>query len=169
MTTELAHQVREFNSLTDEDHVAKSPCFVCKIGLVTEFPTDEMHLVYLGVMRRFITFWLQGPIEWKCRLPGQSVCMISDQLLGAQRYMCSEFVRTLCLVSEVDRWKATEFRSLLLYVGPIIFVSVRDELACSQTDVICDHNMTEYRHRVTLRCLAKNVSLTADVDVRLRA
>jgi len=47
-----------FNSLTDEDHVAKSPCFVCKIGLVTEFPTDEMHSVYLGVMRRFIMFWL---------------------------------------------------------------------------------------------------------------
>jgi len=110
---------------TDEDHqVGESP-FVClNVGLVTQFPLDVMHLVYLGVMRRLIMCWLRGLIETNCRLPGQSVRMISDRLLGVQRYMCCEFVRRPRALSEIDRWKATEFRTFLLYLGPIVLKGI---------------------------------------------
>jgi len=85
-----------FRNKTDDDHqIGQSHIACLNVGLVTQFPLDEMHLVYLGVtvMRRLIMCWLRGPIERKCRLPGQSVRTISDLLLGVQRYMCCEFVR----------------------------------------------------------------------------
>ena len=111
---------RSFENMTDEDHhVGKSPITCLNVGLVTQFPLDEMHLVYLGVMCRLIMCWLRGPVEVKCTLPGQSVHMISERLLGIQCYMCSEFVRRPRSLSEVDRWKVTDLCVFMLYLGPV--------------------------------------------------
>jgi len=100
-----------FKAMNDEDHhTGTSPLASLNIGLVTQFPLDEMHLVYLGVMRRLIMFWLRGPVVHKCRLSGYSIRVISDRMLHMQQNMCSEFVRKPRSLSEVDRWKATEFR-----------------------------------------------------------
>ena len=114
-----------FKAMTDEDHhTGKSPLECLNIGLVTQLPLDEMHLVYLGTMRRLIMFWLRGPIVHKCRLSGHSVRIISDRLLRLQHYVCSEFARKPRSLSEVDRWKATEFRMFLLYLGPVVLSGV---------------------------------------------
>jgi len=112
------------NKADDDHHIGESPIACLNVGLVTQFPLDEMHLVYLGVMRRLIMCWLRGPIETKCRLPGQSVRTISDRLLSVQRYICCEFVRKPRSLSEIDRWKATEFRTFLLYLGPIVLKGI---------------------------------------------
>jgi len=41
-------------------------------------------------------------------------------MLALKKYVCSEFVRIPTTVEELDRWKATEFRIFLLYLGPIL-------------------------------------------------
>ncbi|CAN7942327.1 unnamed protein product, partial [Ixodes hexagonus] len=38
-------------------------------------------------------------------------------------YVCSEFNRRPRSLSELDKWKATEFRMVVLYTGPIILHS----------------------------------------------
>jgi len=71
---------KSFKAMNDEDHhTGTSPLASLNTGLVTQFPLDEMHLVYLGVMRRLIMFWLRGPVVHKCRLSGYSIRVISDR------------------------------------------------------------------------------------------
>jgi len=91
-----------------------------KHWLGSKFPLDEMHLVNLGVMRRLIkNFWLEGRVVYKCRLSGYSGHTISDRLLRMQRYMCNKLVWKAHSLSEVDRWKATEFCTFLQYFRPV--------------------------------------------------
>jgi len=45
---------------------------------------------------------------------------LSSQLLKLNGSFLSEFARQPRSVSELDRWKATELRSFLLYSGPVI-------------------------------------------------
>ena len=83
-----------------------------------------MHLIYEGVKRRLIIFWLRGPVEYKCRLSGRSVQLVSDRLQKLRGYMCSEFARKPRSLTEIDRWKATEFRVFLLYLGPFVLLDI---------------------------------------------
>jgi len=53
----------EFESLADEgNHRGRSPLCVLRVGLVTGFVYDYMHLVCLGVMRKLIKFWQGGTL-----------------------------------------------------------------------------------------------------------
>lgn len=47
----------DFQLRNDEDHhISVSPLSKLPIGLVTKFPIDYMHAVYLGVMRKLLNF-----------------------------------------------------------------------------------------------------------------
>ena len=52
----------------EEHHKGPSPLTALSMGMVSKFPLDYMHLVCLGVVKRFLTAWLRGPL--KCRLSG---------------------------------------------------------------------------------------------------
>ena len=86
-----------------------------------------MHLVCLGVVRRLLMAWLKGPLT--CRLPNNSVLKISDRLVSMRHFVSSEFCRRPRPLSEIDRYKATEFRQILLYTGLVAFRGiVADEI-----------------------------------------
>jgi len=60
--------------------------------------------------------------ELKVRLQYKKVEAISWQLENILKlYMPCEFARKPRLLSFIKLWKATEFRNLLLYIGPITF------------------------------------------------
>lgn len=46
-----------------DHHRSVSPLTVLKIGIVTQFVLDPMHLLYLGVMRKLLYLWLKGPLN----------------------------------------------------------------------------------------------------------
>jgi len=83
-----------------------------------------MHLVCLGVVRRLIKFWLCGPVHRDAsvasRLPAGSVQMLSRKLVKLASFIPCVFARKPRSMSDVDRWKATEFRQFFLYTGPIV-------------------------------------------------
>lgn len=66
--------------------------------------------------------WMTGPIS--CRLGSANIQRISDALKNLQPYVPSKFSRKPRSLTEMKRWKATEFRSFLLYTGPIVLLHI---------------------------------------------
>lgn len=114
----------DLKRMTDEDHHrGPSPLSVLPIGLVTGFVYDYMHLVCLGVVRKLLKFWQGGALRSgenvASRLSSGDLKLLSERLVKLSSCIPQEFARWPRAVSEVDRWKATEFRLFLLYTGPV--------------------------------------------------
>ena len=110
-----------FDEMQDEDHhMGPTPLAGKGLGLVTQVVLDYMHLICLGVMRRLIWLWMKGPLH--CRQGNSVISSISDNLLQMKSFIPSEFARRPRSLYEFNRWKATEFRQLLLYTGQVVLV-----------------------------------------------
>lgn len=59
----------------------------------------------------------KGPTS--CRLSTALLKAVSDRLLSYRSFMPRQFSRKPRSLSEVKMWKATEFRTFLLYLGPV--------------------------------------------------
>lgn len=101
---------------------AVSPLQNSNVKCVKEFCLDYMHLVCLGAVKRILHFLKQGPNE--CRLSHRQISDISSALVSLSGKLPSEFARQPRPLSELERWKATEFRQFLLYTGPIVLRKV---------------------------------------------
>jgi hypothetical protein len=116
-----------FQLQSDEDHhLGISPLIELNIGLVTCFPTDYMHSVCLGVMRKLIHSWVKptkGDVK-HVKLDSRSTKSLNDRLNHVRKFIPVEFNRKPRGVNEIDHWKATEYRTFLLYVGPIVLFKI---------------------------------------------
>ena len=116
-----------FQMADEGHHRGPSPFRELNIGMVSQFPLDYMHLVCLGVMRRLLWLWRKGPLQG--RISSRNLGSISNLLVGLVGFIPGEFSRKPRPLMEVDRWKATEFRQLLLYTGPVVLLgNLRDAL-----------------------------------------
>ena len=104
----------------EEHQTMVSPLVKYNITCVSSFSLDYMHLVRLGVVRRILFFWKTGPHH--CRLSHSQLTEVSE-LLCALR-LPPEFARQPRSLFEVEWWKATEFRSFLLYTGSVVLKKV---------------------------------------------
>lgn len=119
-----------FDELANEDHhLGSSALQSLPIGMVSQFPLDYMHLVCLGVMRRLILCWLKGPLN--TRLCARKVMQLSEKLTAIAAYVPKEFCRKPRSVTEILRWKATEFRQFVLYTGPVVLLHILPEMLYS--------------------------------------
>ncbi|XP_043476303.1 uncharacterized protein LOC122507574 [Leptopilina heterotoma] len=96
-----------------------------RFGAVSNVPIDYMHLVLLGIMKKLILLWLTGPT--KVRLSSSDIDKISINLIELKKSQPSEFARRPRSLRDVKYWKATEFRNILLYSGPIVLKNVLNE------------------------------------------
>ncbi|GBO16568.1 hypothetical protein AVEN_250828-1 [Araneus ventricosus] len=112
-----------FSHDNDFGHILeKSPLLKVDIGLVTQFPLDYMHMVCLGVMRKLLISWCRGPLN--VRLCSRDIDILSNRLVSYSRNIPDELPRKPRSLREIDRWKATEFRMFLLYLGPVVLKKV---------------------------------------------
>lgn len=77
---------------------------------------QNMFIILKGVMRKLLNIWFQkthGPH----RLPHQLQAEVSHRMLMVASMMPREFARRPRSLTELDRFKATELRQLLLYTG----------------------------------------------------
>ena len=105
-------------SMTNEMHHSKdsqSPFHALELGMVSQFPVDYMHAVCLGVVRKMVSLWLGGPLQM--RLGRLAVDTINGKLIGLKKSIPVKFQHKPRPISEHERWKAIEFRMLLLYTG----------------------------------------------------
>lgn len=103
----------------------ESPLEQLSLGLVSNVPLDYMHLVCLGVMKRLLIFWVKGSRD--VRMREDHLNCATTELLKIKNYIPREFSRLPRDLKEVDRLKATEFRQVLLYTGPIILKQRLDQ------------------------------------------
>jgi len=102
-----------------------TPLMNCCDNLVSIFPLDYMHLICLGVVKRMLTRWKGSDgSERIVKLGTGQILNISEQLIKMRQCIPSDFVRRPRSLLEVERWKATEFRTFLLYTGPVVLKSV---------------------------------------------
>ena len=69
-----------FNNFEYKEHQTRlSPLVEVGVSCVNGFPLDYMHLVCLGVVKRILMFYKQGPRE--CRLSQQQLSILSNNLV----------------------------------------------------------------------------------------
>lgn len=94
--------------------------------VVKFFPLDYMHLVCLGVMKKLLLLWInKGPLTVRIRT--KKIEELSNLLLSLNNCLPSDFARKIRGVQDIMRWKATEYRMFLLYLGPIVLKSIQNK------------------------------------------
>ena len=104
---------------TDVNHhseVGISPLIRIGVGLVSQFPLDYLHLVLLGVMKRLLKMWFED-IPYK--LSHASKQLFNDEYESLKTAVPCEFSRKPRSIYEYKNFKGTEFRLILLYLGPV--------------------------------------------------
>ncbi|XP_020294489.1 uncharacterized protein LOC109860053 [Pseudomyrmex gracilis] len=87
--------------------------------MVSQFRLESMHLVYEGMFKRF----LEAQISWDgpLKLNAATMRQISAILLEMKLTCPVDFNRKPQVLEKWHKYKATEFRRLLLYDGMVVF------------------------------------------------
>ena len=118
-TDSLLRTDLEFNNQNNKERNHGISLFQqLNIGMVSQFPIDYMHCVCLGVVKRLLSLWMKGPLVCRQGLGFQR--LVNERLKEVRGYLPREFLRKGRSLSDVERWKAVEFRQFLLYTGPIV-------------------------------------------------
>lgn len=109
-----------FRSQQDEEHhIGKSILEeIPQLNIINGFPLDYMHLVCLGVTKKLLYLWCFGKPNTK--LSAATINAISQSLMDLRTCIPLEFNRKPRSLNEIKMWKATEFRQLLFYTGPLV-------------------------------------------------
>lgn len=123
---------QKFNLRTDDDfRQKKQPEHHNGITILEQLPNfdiiqsfilDPMHLIYLGIMKKLIILWCTGKPPHKLR--ASSIESISKHLIYLKNQVPLEFNRKPRSLFEYKRWKATEFRHFVLYLGPVVLKQI---------------------------------------------
>lgn len=88
------------------------------LDMVMSFPLDYMHLLLIGVTKKIITAWRSGDLNVRIGTNMQNE--MTNKLLETRKSQCRCFSRLSRSLTEFSNWRATEFRTFLLYTGPVI-------------------------------------------------
>lgn len=102
-----------------------SPLVTLDFGLISQIPLDYMHLCCLGVMKKLLCMWSDGPLPHK--LAPKITRKITLRLETMKKHIPVDFNRKTRGLNELKHWKATEFRLFLVYVGPILLDGLLDK------------------------------------------
>lgn len=102
----------------EEHHRAPSILESLSVGMVSQFPHDYLHLICLGDTKKMLLHWTKG--NKGIRMNPTQIQTVSNSLTSLAPNILKDFSRKPRSLSEIDRWKGTEFRTFLLYVGPIV-------------------------------------------------
>lgn len=101
-----------------EHHIFDSPFLDLEIDMVSQFTLDPLHTIYLGVVRKVLGFMLKGDL--RSRLQTRETEKMSSRLQQVAKLQPTEFQRVCRPMNELSNFKGTEFRSLILYILPVV-------------------------------------------------
>jgi len=109
-----------FRPKSDEHyHKGLCPFEELPIDITSVVVLEYMHNVCLGIMKRLSQFWknFQKLVTF---LNNDCEQQISNELVNLHPNLPSEFNRLTRSIDELEYWKATEYRTFLLYTGHIL-------------------------------------------------
>lgn len=95
------------------------------VNMIFQFVLDSMHLLCLGIMKKLLSYWLHSKRITKLSQSAQT--LLSKRLITLQSQIPEEFQRTTRSLVDFEKFKAVEFKFILLYAGPVIFKNVLSE------------------------------------------
>lgn len=101
------------------------------IGMVSQVVIEGMHAVDLGLTNRVSTaIFLNDTV---CsNLSKTALSLLKSRFTSFRYYVPSDFARKLRSLNQVARFKATEFRQMLLYTLPVLLKNVVSSQLYSQ-------------------------------------
>lgn len=125
-----------FDSKLDTDFTSSNPPTYIKghspllnlgIKLVTQFPLDPMHLIFLGVVRRvLLNYFFERSSPF--RLSQKIITDIDTKISVVHSHITSDFSRKSRSLKEIHRWKATEYRLFIMYTYPVLFFNAINQV-----------------------------------------
>lgn len=114
-----------YATYNENNQTALSP-LIHIIPLFSCFPPDYMHLLCLGVMKKLCNYYFSPTrhLTLPCRLSRQLIINVNNQARFISPFFPSDFQRKPRSFSELENFKATEFRTLILYSGCYLFSNV---------------------------------------------
>ena len=105
----------------ESNQISDSPLKLL-VPLKSTFPPEYMHSACLGVMRKLCNYYFRRSknLRLSCQLSSIQLEEMSIFMDSCRKYIPVEFQRKLRSMKELEHYKATEFRTLLLYLGPFI-------------------------------------------------
>lgn len=93
------------------------------LDMIHGIPLDPMHLVDLGVVKTFLNLLFKGPKAVRLPLRKRK---LANRILSRLNpsYPSREFHRKRRNFKYVGNWKAVEYRSFLLYTGPVVLKKI---------------------------------------------
>lgn len=102
-----------------------SPFCRLPIDMIQSFPVDYMHACLLGVTKKLLKTWF---VDSKCahRVTAAQMKEANERLVILKSQTPKDFARKPRSLTELSMWKATEFRTFLVYTGKIVLLELLD-------------------------------------------
>lgn len=112
----------EFRERSDPaHHTGDSPFEELQIDMIDVFVYDYMHLILLGIVKKILNLHLKvRPFK----ISGIQMTIIENRIRKLKEYVPCDFGRKPRSFTEFERFKASEFRLLILYTGIVIFQDI---------------------------------------------
>ena len=124
LKAELRNDETFRNKDQPEHHVGSSPFESLTIDMVHCFAIDYMHLINLGIVRKLLSLYL-NKIPYKMSSAQKNEANERIQIL--KKIFPSDFNRKPRSLNDLDRFKASEFRTIIMYTGAVIFKNLLNE------------------------------------------
>lgn len=93
-----------------------------QLHFIENIPLDYMHLLCLGIMKKCLYMWKTGDL--KIRLHHRKCQTLSNNLEIIKQIIPIQFGRKPRSLDYLKQWRATEYRQILLYTGPVVLQGI---------------------------------------------
>jgi len=146
------------DKLTNDHHLPNTDISILTelpmFDIINDFSLDYMHMLCLGVTKKLLFLWMNGPLN--VRLPSWKIRELSDLAINLKSDFPCDFSRKPRKFEEVARFKATEFRAILIYYGFVILKDIITDdcyknfkaLSIAMTILLSPHHVSlrQYAH-----------------------
>lgn len=106
-----------------QHHKTDSPLLELPIDMVDDFVVgDALHLLDLGIMKRFLNGWRDGKFKKYTKWSSQDITMVTNFLTACKTPR--EIHRSVRGLDHLSFWKGSEYRTFLYYLSFIILKHV---------------------------------------------
>lgn len=92
------------------------------VDMVKDISTsDSLHLLDGGVMKRHVNIWMKGTSKYRHKWSSSEINDINQFIYHNNKDLPEDVNRQLRSLTYLKYYKATEFRTILLYVGIVLF------------------------------------------------